>query len=1188
MFKKGTSSFKLLGILVVCTFVLTMVFVDVLRIKNTQASVLGLPEPTQMVLVSEDYSYPLLQGLKVDPQNPLNIKFIITKEDQGSVTQKEAAELVRYFMASLTVPTESLWVNLSPYEQDRIINDKLGETDLGKGFLSQDYVLKQLSSSLTHPESDIGESYWEEINSASSDSAETFNKIWIVPDKVEVHEENGLVVISEASLKVMMENDYLAMQQGGDATQKSLDLNAKSADVMRNIVIPEISKDVNGGKNFAQLRQMYNAIILGMWFKKKFENSFYAHYMDQGKVAGIDIEDKQIKDKVFALYTQAFEKGVYNLVKKEYDVSSDKKVNRHYFSGGLALGKEVSSAMTIKQGVKSLFIGLLAAGAMIVGADLQAAEKDKTIKGANNSEIIVDDSEFEDAVEIAYIGLKPEAKVINEEGEEVRYDQIPVGETYTMPGEDGGKKYKSSGPGLVDFMIFEMKIPEIQTKEFRGSYLITQVIVRKTVEIIPLEPMAEQLQKIVVEENPRAATVVNAFVVERIEKFVSDEEIDRDEIEKAVEEVAPELQLPGEGETEFTPEQKVDLQASYKTLSEVVAPMTIWDANKALRQPGLSQSDAAKIMETVRSFVSGGNADPSSSAVTVKDIANFAGALLDVFKSGKKLMAIIVMLAVLAPQIAQATELEQYKKAGITLNQAFLEVDVINQIHNYGSNMNEETRGKFLKTLGLTSDYWKAIEAAKKAGPSVSPKQVDDAIGPLKNGKAGLAKTFEKGMKKAKKMLDALQKKQGAERSASIISFLSNITKGMTGSQKGAVLDLYGVKNLKNKKQATDDFTPLEEGSTVVQTFSIILNAANSSKDADGFQETFGSTSEAVKSVKTAADINVVVAAFNAKAGGDAQAYLTQVQLQQQADFIQAQLQQQADGYVERIDKSSPRYKGAEKDPELAARQAKEQADYNRGFGFAEGADDEAKAKNLLSEFKVFDAPAKVIEEAAKKEIAAKKAAGEEVEGYKGPREPQRFENFFRLKAAKARLYLTIKTQLDSRGRDFGKLIGLPDSVDLMDADATVKAYVDGLNKDTGAGLDLNDTKDVEAAENNLRGKVGSSALMEPISEEMNDLGNVVYGFKDGTFMTRVNYFYEMLKKGEIVDAQTVDEQIDLTQAKEDLKGGIDFNGIDIQTDASSALMAFAPFDVATFKGFEVQIVSMEEATQEKILALAI
>jgi len=72
--------------------------------------------------------------------------------------------LVSYFMAALTVPETDFWVNLSPYEADDVIPQQLSDTDFGRDLLVQDYVLKQVAASLTHPESALGKKYWQSVN----------------------------------------------------------------------------------------------------------------------------------------------------------------------------------------------------------------------------------------------------------------------------------------------------------------------------------------------------------------------------------------------------------------------------------------------------------------------------------------------------------------------------------------------------------------------------------------------------------------------------------------------------------------------------------------------------------------------------------------------------------------------------------------------------------------------------------------------------------------------------------------------------------------------------------------------------------------------------------------------------------------------------------------------------------------
>jgi hypothetical protein len=77
--------------------------------------------------------------------------------------------------------------------------------------------------------------------------------------------------------------------------------------------------------------------------------SFYKFYMNQSKAAGITISEKEAKAKVYALYTEAFKKGVYDFMAKEKDLGTGKAINRHYFSGGniSCSSSLVNKAMTV-------------------------------------------------------------------------------------------------------------------------------------------------------------------------------------------------------------------------------------------------------------------------------------------------------------------------------------------------------------------------------------------------------------------------------------------------------------------------------------------------------------------------------------------------------------------------------------------------------------------------------------------------------------------------------------------------------------------------------------------------------------------------------------------------------------------------------------------------------------------------
>lgn len=316
------------------------------QLRREASQALGLPSPTQFVNLSQAYSFPVLKGLKFDPNKPLIMEFLIDTGNQGKVDKEEVSRLIRYFLAGLTIPAENLWVNLSPYEKNRILPDVLTSTELGDGLLSQDYILKQISASLTYPESSSGKDFWGKtyqevlkVAKTTNIPVSTFNKIWIVPDKVAVYEHDNLVVVSEASLKAMLEEDYLALEKSNQQSivhspQKD-QINKVASCVMKDIILPKINEDINKGKNFATLRQICHSLILAGWFKKKFKDSLYKHYIDQAKLKGIDVSDKQAREKVYNLYLEAFQKGLYNYIKPEKELATKKNIKRKYYSGGI-------------------------------------------------------------------------------------------------------------------------------------------------------------------------------------------------------------------------------------------------------------------------------------------------------------------------------------------------------------------------------------------------------------------------------------------------------------------------------------------------------------------------------------------------------------------------------------------------------------------------------------------------------------------------------------------------------------------------------------------------------------------------------------------------------------------------------------------------------------------------------------
>lgn len=350
--RRRKSFYRLSSVLVIFHFLASLIF----PIPGQAQLISNLPPPGTLVTTSPAFSPAILKGITVNPENPLLFDFLVDLGDsglKGEAISPEAERLIKFFLTALTVPDEEVWVNLSPYEEDMVIPSALGVTEMGKDMLSQDYMLKQLTASLTNPEQALGKKFWDRVYQKAAQTygttnfpINTFNKVWIIPDEALVVQDGASAFVAQCHLKVMLESDYLALVENLDNDRIGTDrldgkkaegLNNISSAIVREIILPELEKEVNEGQNFGAVRQIFNSVILATWYKRALKESLLGKiYMDQNKVAGVDVDDKDIKQKIYDQYMAAFKEGVYNLIKEDYDLSSKQAMPRRYFSGGLA------------------------------------------------------------------------------------------------------------------------------------------------------------------------------------------------------------------------------------------------------------------------------------------------------------------------------------------------------------------------------------------------------------------------------------------------------------------------------------------------------------------------------------------------------------------------------------------------------------------------------------------------------------------------------------------------------------------------------------------------------------------------------------------------------------------------------------------------------------------------------------
>jgi len=320
---------------------------------------LRLPAPGVMVPLSPVFTPAIIRGMTIDAKNPFAFNFLV---DQGDVLiaqdqKKEQYErLIKYFLAALTISEDKQWVNLSPFEKNRIIEPSFGKTEMGRDLLAQDYMLKEITASIVYPESQLGKQFWQKVYKEAAAkygttnvAINTFNKVWIVPQTASVYEKDNTVLIVDGKLKVMLEEDYASMVKHSPADLPSANqsaglnptdkkINELGSQIIREIVIPALETEVNQGKNFANLRQIYHGMILASWYKQALKKSILTQiYANKDKVKGVDLFDPaKAQQEVYQQYLKAFKKGVYNYIKEEQDPITQEIIPRKYFSGGFS------------------------------------------------------------------------------------------------------------------------------------------------------------------------------------------------------------------------------------------------------------------------------------------------------------------------------------------------------------------------------------------------------------------------------------------------------------------------------------------------------------------------------------------------------------------------------------------------------------------------------------------------------------------------------------------------------------------------------------------------------------------------------------------------------------------------------------------------------------------------------------
>lgn len=289
-----------------------------------------------------------------------NFKVLLDKGDINNLGAPELESstktLLSYFLVGVVLPDSMFWVNLRPDSEDQIIDQYLEKTDVGKIMLEADLQLKKDTALFTSPQTPEGKKYWDKLYKKAAElygydnvTIPTLTRPWIVPGEIIVRESKDSAYVYKATLKVMLEQDYLkdsATYSFKDGRSRAL--NEYSSQLIRELIIPRLTREVNSSKRYAPLRQVYYSLILSRWFKLRFtgKTGTYASCINTKDITNLISKNPWSKTDYFNQYKKSFSEGEYNIKEPVYTPTG--QVIRSYFSGGINVA---GSAINTQNGI---------------------------------------------------------------------------------------------------------------------------------------------------------------------------------------------------------------------------------------------------------------------------------------------------------------------------------------------------------------------------------------------------------------------------------------------------------------------------------------------------------------------------------------------------------------------------------------------------------------------------------------------------------------------------------------------------------------------------------------------------------------------------------------------------------------------------------------------------------------------
>ncbi len=264
------------------------------------------------------------------------------------------------FMTGLALPGYRFWVNLNPWEPKRLLDDRLGETDVGRIMLEADLQMKKDFSNYENPcANKTGEEFWAllaekqkslvrecmekypgELRNERNVSFMAVTRFWIVPKTAYAYYNGTSISIINSSLTIrsdpiaeyatyILDNPSISLSNDcrEELNKSAIEYSRCARELEESMILPYVVYDVNHAERYSDLRSVYTSLALAQGYKEKIDPKTDAL---RDSIDSLNVS--ALKSMTLWSPEEIWERYAYSFSNKEYKCWQNKTINTTFIT----------------------------------------------------------------------------------------------------------------------------------------------------------------------------------------------------------------------------------------------------------------------------------------------------------------------------------------------------------------------------------------------------------------------------------------------------------------------------------------------------------------------------------------------------------------------------------------------------------------------------------------------------------------------------------------------------------------------------------------------------------------------------------------------------------------------------------------------------------------------------------------